>query len=133
MPFGVARPRQQADQDFRPRQEGVEAGFAVKRLDAGKLFGVRLQPATLKPRRAERAARIAADHAEPHDADRNLARGRLIVRAPEPLALLGVVEPLPPMMHQHVQHDIFGHPHGEVGMRDARHRHRRQRRDRPSR
>ena len=51
--FGVARPRQQADQNFRPRQEGIEAVLAVKGLHASECAasGVRLQPATLKPRR----------------------------------------------------------------------------------
>ena len=30
--FGVARPRQQANQDFRPRQKGIEAGLPMKGL-----------------------------------------------------------------------------------------------------
>ena len=96
----------------------------MKGFHTGNGLGVRLQPATLNPIRAERRRDFLADHAETHDADRNFARGRLIVHAPDPLALLRIVEPLPPMVHQHMQHDVFGHPHGEIGMRDARHRDR---------
>ncbi len=37
-----------------------------------------------------------------------------------------VVEPLLAMMQEHMQHHPFGHPLGEVGVDDARHRDRRQ-------
>ncbi len=43
--------------------------------------------------------------------------------APHPLALLRVVEALAAMMHQHVQHDVLGHAHGEIGIDDAHDRH----------
>ena len=98
----------------------------MKHSTPGTLFGVRLQPATLEAEIRERRRGRPADHAEPHHADRDLAGCRLGMRTPDPLALLGVVEPLAPVVHQHMQHDIFGHPHAEIGMDDARDRHRRQ-------
>ena len=37
---------------------------------------------------------------------------------PQERALLGIVEPLAAMMKQHVQGDVFAHPHGEIGIDD---------------
>jgi hypothetical protein len=45
---------------------------------------------------------------------------------PALLALAGSQERLLPVMHQHVKHDIFGHPIGEVADRNANQRHFRQ-------
>jgi len=42
---------------------------------------------------------------------------------PHALALLRVVESLAAMMQQGVQHDVLGHPHGEIGIDDAHNRH----------
>jgi len=47
----------------------------------------------------------------------------LLLLAPNPLALLRVVESLAAMMQQGVQHDVLGHPHGEIGIDDAHDRH----------
>src|SRR5205807_8894009 len=82
----------------------------------------------LETETTKRARNITSDYAETHHADRDLARRRLIMRAPQPLALLRVVEPLAPMVHQRMQNDIFGDARGEVGMCDARDRNTRQRR-----
>ena len=124
MPFGAPRPRQQANQNFRTLQEGIEASLALKGFHTGNGLGRAAPARNLEPDPSERRRDFLADHAKTHDADRNFARGRLIVHAPDPLALLRVVEPLSPMVHQHMQHDVFGHPHGEIGMRDAHHRDR---------
>ena len=43
--------------------------------------------------------------------------------APDALALLHIVEPVAPVMQQHVQHDILGHAHGEIGIDDAHEGH----------
>ena len=42
---------------------------------------------------------------------------------PAAFALLRIVEPLAAVMHQHVQHDVFRHPHGEIGIDDPHDRH----------
>ena len=80
----------------------------------------------------EHRGRIATELAEAHHSDRHLAGRRLVVLVPAPLALLRVIAALPAMMHQHVQRDVFGHPHREVGIDDAHERHLRQLRS-PSR
>ena len=38
---------------------------------------------------------------------------------PDPLALLHIVKPLTPVVGEHVQHDVFGHAHGQIGIDDA--------------
>jgi len=42
---------------------------------------------------------------------------------PHALALLGIVEAMATVMHQHVQHHILRHAHGEIGIDDAHDRH----------
>ena len=69
---------------------------------------------------------VAAEHAKSHDPDGDRARRRLLVLAPDALVLLRVVEALTAVMHQDVQHDVLGHPHGEIGIDDAHDRHIRQ-------
>ena len=96
----------------------------MKGFDTGDGLGRAAPARNLEPDPPEGRRNLAPDHAKTHDADSNFARGRLIVHVPDPLALLRVIEPLPPMVHQHMQHDVFGHPHGEIGMRDAGHRDR---------
>jgi hypothetical protein len=46
----------------------------------------------------------------------------LLVIAPHPHALLRLVSTLMPVIHQDVQHDVFGHPHGEIRIDDPYHR-----------
>ena len=46
-------------------------------------------------------------------------RRRLLVLMPHPHALLRVVSPLVTMIGQHMQHDVFGHAHGEIVVDDA--------------
>ena len=68
--------------------------------------------------------RIAAENTEAHDADGHLAGRRLVVVvAPQAPRLLRVVEPLAAVTDQDVQHDIFAHAHGEIGIDHAHHRH----------
>jgi len=42
---------------------------------------------------------------------------------PHARALLGIVEAMAPVMHQHVQHHVLRHAHGEIGIDDAHDRH----------
>ena len=127
MPFGVARRAAAGRPGFRFRARKASSpprrGTSRRRR---AIFGVRLQPATLKPSRASASAASLPITPRPMTPTAtSLAAGWSCTRQ-MPLALLRVVEPLPPMMHQHMQHDVFGHPHGQVGMRDARQRHLRQ-------
>jgi hypothetical protein len=47
----------------------------------------------------------------------------LIVIAPQALALLGIIEALATVDHQHVQRHVLGHAHSEIGIDDADQRH----------
>ena len=74
----------------------------MKSLDVGERLR---RPAPARDTEAEpsqRQGRGAAEHAQPHHADRDRARRSLFVLAPHALALLRVVEALAAMMHQHV-------------------------------
>ena len=42
---------------------------------------------------------------------------------PHALALLAIVEAMAAVMHQHVQHHVLRHTHGEIGIDDAHDRH----------
>ena len=76
---------------------------------------------------------IRAERAKTHDADRNGAGRPLKLRLPAFFALAGAQVGFLPVVHQHMQHDIFRHPMGEVADRDANQRHFRQRRIRHQR
>ncbi len=100
----------------------------MKCLQAADVFRRAAPARDLEAEPRQRIRHIPPDHAKPHHADRNLAGGWLIVGAPKFLALLGVVEPLPPVVHQHVHHDIAGDALRQIVVGDASERHRRQRR-----
>ena len=120
----LRRQRQQADQDVGPPQERLELRFAVKAFDAVDLLsGSGSSPRRESPMRSSTSAACSAERAQPHDADRDRARRPLRFRRPALLALATPQIKLLPVVHQHVQHDIFGHPLGEVADRDAHQRH----------
>ena len=72
---------------------------------------------------AQRVGGVGAERAEPHHADRNSAGRPLRFRRPAFGALRLPQVKFLPVMHQHVQHDVFGHPFGEIVDRDAHQRH----------
>ena len=82
-PVGLRRGRQQADQDFRARQERVEPRRAVERLDARQGLRRAAPAGDPKPEPRQHAGRLAADHAQAHDPDRDLVRRRMRVRLPD--------------------------------------------------
>src|SRR5262249_56762300 len=91
------RPGQQADEDLRAPQKGVEPVLAVKALDVGERLRRPAPAGDAEAEAAQRQGRGAAEHAQPHHADRDRARRRLLVLMPHPLALLGVVEAMAPV------------------------------------
>ena len=92
-------------------------------MPCNALLRARDQPGNLKADALQNRCGIAAKFAEPHDADRDLTRRRLIVLEPDAVALLRIVEPLPAMEHQRVQHDVFGHALRQVAIDDPHDRH----------
>ena len=106
------------------RRNASSCAFAVEAIDAARSAS----GSGSSPKRESRAAcstsaALAAKRAEPHDADRDRARRPLRFRRPALLALAFPQIELLPVVHQHVQHDIFRHALGEVGDRDAHQRH----------
>ena len=63
--LGRARERQEADEDLAPCEEGGEARAPWKLSTPSSRFGVRLQPATLKPRPASALAALAPSAPSP--------------------------------------------------------------------
>ena len=118
--------RQQADQDVSAPQKRVEPGSAMKACDAVDLLFATTPSADTKAEIGQRRGGVRAERAEAHDADRNRARRPLKSGRPAPLALAGSQIGLLPMMHQHVQHDIFRHACGEIADRHPNQRHLRQ-------
>ena len=115
--------RQQADQDVGPPQERLDLLLAVKAIDAVDGFRAPAPARDAKAEPLEHVGRVGPERAEPHDADRDRARRALRFRRPALFALRFPQVEFLPVMHQHVQHDIFRHPRGEVADRDAHQRH----------
>ena len=78
----------------------------MKRLDASQRFRRTAPARGLEAEPGQRRRRMRPNDAKAHDADRDFARRRLVVDQPLPLTLLRIVEPLPPVMRQHMQRDI---------------------------
>ena len=127
MPAVAVCRRQQADQDLGAAQKGVEPAGAVEGLDARRCaFGVRLQPATRNPSRWRTAAASRPSTPRPITPTATSLAGGWSCSCQRRCALLRVIAALPAMMHQHVERDVFGHPHREVGIDDAHERDLRQ-------
>jgi hypothetical protein len=118
--------RKQANQDIGRVEECIELRSAMKVLNAVDVPLASAPAAGPKAEMAQRLRRAYAERAEPHDTDRNRARGPLKFRSPASIALAGSEVKLLPMMHQDVQHDILRHPSRKVGNCDTHHRHLRQ-------
>src|SRR6476659_3198544 len=82
----------------------------------------------LKAQTAKRLGGCTAEVTQSHDADVHFASGRLIMVAPEPLALLGLIETLAAMNEQYVQHDIFDHASRQIRIDNTHDRNGRRRR-----
>ena len=97
------------------RRNVREPLLAVERRDAGDVFGRPAPAGDLEAETPQHKRCIAAQDAEPHDADRDL-RGRWLREfVPNTRTLLRVVTALSAMVHQHVQDDVFRHPHVRSG------------------
>ena len=82
----------------------------------------------LKAQTAKRLGGCTAEVTEFHDADGDFTGNRLVMVAPEPLALLGLIETLAAMNEQYVQHDVFDHAGGQIGIDNSHDRNGRKRR-----
>ena len=127
MPRVCRRQRQQADEDVGAREEALELRCRPQKVSMpGIDSSVRLQPATSKPIRASTSAASCPSTPSPMMPTRR-SRAGLAASEPQTLPLAVRVIALAAMMHQHVQHHVFGHALGQVVVRDAHQRHRRQR------
>ena len=82
---------------------------AVKATDAFELFRAPAPARDTKFQLPQHVGRIRSQRSHAHDADRNRARRPLKSRRPALLALARPQIRLLPVMHQDVQHDVFGH------------------------
>ena len=121
----LRRQRQQADQDVGPSQECSSCAFAVKAFDAVDLLpGCGSSPTTSKAdAAAATSAALAPSVPSPMMPTEIAPAGHCVFRRPALFALAIPQIKLLPVMHQHMQHDIFGHPLGEVVDGDADQRH----------
>src|SRR4029077_14859390 len=89
-----SRRRQQAHEDLGAPKKGIEPALPVKGFHVGERFRCPAPAGYAKAQPAQGRCRVASEHAEAHDADRNLVRRWLLVLAPNALALLGLVKAL---------------------------------------
>src|SRR5439155_26307902 len=80
------------------------------------VFAVRLQPATRKPRLASAPAAAAPSTPSPITPTATALAGGCACSCPDPLVLWHIVKSLTPVVGEHVQHDVFGHAHGQIGI-----------------
>lgn len=118
--------REQHHQDLATREKRIKPLVSVKHLDVGRLSWRSAPARDVKAELPERRRRRAPEGAETHNANADLARRWLLVVAPVPFALLGVIKPLPAVVEENVQRDILRHAHGEVGIDNAHDRNIRQ-------
>src|SRR5262249_33801569 len=92
------RRRQQADEDLRAAEKAVEPVVAVEGLDVGERLRRAAPASDTEAEASQRHGRRAPEHAQPHHADRDRARRRLLMLMPHARALLAIVEAMTPVM-----------------------------------
>src|ERR1700676_5722210 len=120
---GIRRQRQQADQNIGCLQKRFKLRGAVKAVDPVDRLAASAPARHAKAEWPQRLGGVRSQRAKAHDADRYRACRPLKFWRPALLALARPQIWLLPMMHQHVKHDIFRHPLGEVADRNPNQRH----------
>ncbi len=120
---GRRRQRQQHHEDIGAGKHLLEPGFTRIGGNAIALLGTAAPAGHLEAHHRQLARGIEPELAEAEDADPHAGGRRLVARRPAPGPLVIERAQHLAMVKQHVQHDIFRHAHGEVGVDHAHQRH----------